>query len=136
MKHTKKEKQINRGMVFGVFDNFHKGHESFLEQARDLCNELVVVVTQTEIVELIKKRTPKHSFEDRMTSIKFFDPHFIIVPGDIVMGAWTMFKDYSPDMVLLGYDQQGIAAELKKMNIPFTFLEAHMPEKYKSSLMK
>jgi cytidyltransferase-like protein len=131
-----KEKMVNRGMVFGVFDNFHKGHESFLTQAQEKCNELVVVVTQTEVVEFIKKRTPKHSFEDRMTSIKFFDPHIMIAPGDIVMGSWSVLKEHAPDMVFLGYDQHGIALELKKMNMPFTFLKSFEPQKYKSSLMK
>ena len=39
-----------------------------------------------------------------------------------------------PDLILLGYDQQSIAEELTKINVPFTILLPHKPELYKSSI--
>jgi cytidyltransferase-like protein len=124
-----------RGMVFGVFDGLHEGHKYFLQEAHKQCDELVVVVTMPEMVEMIKKRQPKYSFEDRGAAIIEYFPNVKIIPSDTTLGAWTMFKTYTPDIVILGYDQHGIARELEKMNMPFVVLNSHFPEKYKSGIL-
>lgn len=123
------------GIVFGVFDGLHEGHTYFLDKASSHCNELVVVVTQTEIVRLLKSKMPRYSFEERCRAITQFNPHVHVVHGDTTLGAWSVFTSYSDFVVLLGYDQHGIAKELDKCNIAYIFLPAHHPEKYKSSLL-
>jgi cytidyltransferase-like protein len=127
---------ISRGMVFGVFDNFHPGHEFFLSAAVQKCNELIVVVTLSEIVLLLKGKLPVHDFNNRMLNIKKFNPELIVVPGDTKLGAWDVLKTYSPDIIFLGYDQQSIAQELEKLNMPYVFLNSYEPNKYKSSLKR
>jgi cytidyltransferase-like protein len=127
---------FKKGMVFGVFDNFHPGHEYFLSSAKNKCTELFVVVTLPHVVKLIKKRVPHHALEQRIENIKNYDARLSVVEGDAVLGAWNIFKMYNPDIIFLGYDQQGIARELDKLGMLYEYIDAHYPEKYKSSLMR
>lgn len=127
---------MTTALVFGVFDGLHEGHKNFLLQALKECDELIVVVTLPEIVQALKGRQPKYSYEERVTALQSFNTRLKIVPSDSLLGSWEVLKKHKPDIVFLGYDQQAIAEELKKQHIPFRFLEPHQPEKYKSSLMK
>lgn len=126
---------MTTALVFGVFDRLHEGHKHFLTQALQKCDKLIVVVAQSEIVEILKKRKPKQSLEERMNAIETYDMRIQPVPGDSVLGSWEVLRMYRPNLILLGYDQKGIAEELAKQNVQFEFLIAHMPEKYKSSLL-
>jgi len=47
-------------MVFGTFDVFHKGHESFLRQAYCYGDFLVAVVARDKTVAKIKKHRTKN----------------------------------------------------------------------------
>lgn len=123
------------GMVFGVFDGLHTGHQYFLTEASRRCEQLIVVVTLPEIVELLKKRLPHYAYEKRVAKIQAFDPKLKIVPSDRTLGEWNVLKKYSPEIVLLGYDQQAIAQELAKIGTPFIVLDSYHPEKHKSSLL-
>ena len=123
-----------KGMVFGVFDNFHPGHEYFLTEAAKLCEELTVVVTPSLVVRLLKKADPKNSFDVRLAAICKYNVRYNVVQGDETLGSWTILQKYSPDIVILGYDQSGLAEELARRDVPYVTLPAHYPEKYKSSL--
>jgi len=125
-----------KGMVFGVFDRFHEGHRHFLAQAAARCRELIVVVTLDEVVKALKGRAPRQIWDERAEAIRSFNKEFKVVPGDTTLGAWEVITSHKPDIIFLGYDQNGIASELEKISRPFVFLAAHQPEKYKSSLLK
>ncbi len=122
-------------MVFGVFDGLHPGHHYFLSEAAKKCEELVVAVTLSEVVSLLKGKFPKYDYHERVREITKFNPQLKITPGDLTLGEWNVLKEHQPNIIFLGYDQQGIARELEKLNKPFIFLPAYHPEKYKSSLM-
>ncbi len=124
-----------RGMVFGVFDGLHEGHKYFLTEAAKHCDELIIVVTLPHIVEQIKKQTPKYTFNDRMQAIADFQPQTKVIAGDSILGDWIILKTHKPDLVIIGYDQDGIAREMKRMNIPHVFIQPFYPEKYKSGLL-
>lgn len=124
-----------KALVFGVFDGLHEGHRHFLSQALTLCDELIVVVAQSETVQTLKGHAPKYSYKERRSAITAFKDTLTIVPGDFVLGSWSAIHTHKPDVVFLGYDQYSIAEELKKMAIPMVFLESHYPETYKSSLL-
>lgn len=123
------------GMVFGVFDGLHTGHQYFLTEASKRCEKLIVVVTLPAIVALLKKRLPHYEYEERVAEIRAFDPELKIVPSDKTLGEWNVVKKHAPEIIFLGYDQQTMAAELTKTGIPFVFLDSHHPEKHKSSLL-
>ncbi|MDP3957671.1 MAG: adenylyltransferase/cytidyltransferase family protein [bacterium] len=121
------------GMVFGVFDGLHEGHQHLLHQAQSRCERLIVVVAHENVVKVIKGHLPRFSFQERAETLRSFNPHLEIILGDPVIETWSAFKTYQPDMVFLGYDQLRLAEKLKGMDVPFTFLDSHFPEKYKSS---
>jgi cytidyltransferase-like protein len=127
--------KISKGMVFGVFDNLHKGHTYFLSQAKSKCDELVVVVTLSEVVERMKKKVPRKTFDERVLEIRAFDPTITVVAGDYASGDWNVLRLHKPDAVFLGYDQQGIAREMERLGIAHHFVDSYYPEKYKSSLL-
>ncbi len=128
-------KPYSKGIVFGVFDNFHLGHEHFLREAFSLCEKLTVVVTLPEISKILKNTTPKDSLDKRIKNVKDSNHNLNVIEGDSKLGEWSVLKQEKPDIIILGYDQQGIADELEKINIEYVVLGAHYPEKYKSSLM-
>ncbi len=128
--------KIKRGMVFGVFDGLHPGHEFFLTAAARNCGELVVVVTTSEAAALLKGRIPRQDISERIAAIKSYGQDFIVVAGDAVPGSWKVLKDHSPDVIFLGYDQHGIARELDRLGFAYRFVESFKPEVYKSSLIR
>jgi len=54
------------GLMFGCFDLFHIGHLRYIQQARENCDELVVVAADNGFIEIIKKRKPIFDLEYRM----------------------------------------------------------------------
>ncbi len=127
--------KVTKAMVFGVFDGLHPGHHYFLEKAANKADQLVVVITLSEVVNVLKGKMPLNEFSARVKAVKEFNPDFEVVAGDLVSGEWQILKTHQPDIVILGYDQAGIAAELEKLSISYYFLDAHQPEIYKSSLL-
>jgi len=127
------------GIVFGVFDGLHKGHEYFLNEAIKLCHELIIVLTQPEVVISLKGHKPRFSFNERARSLHVFNGKIKVLSGDKKIGEWTIFRDlnFNPksSIIILGYDQKDIAEELKRINISFVTLLPFYPEKYKSSLL-
>jgi cytidyltransferase-like protein len=123
------------GMVFGVFDGLHPGHRYFLDAASKQCETLVVVVALSEIVMLIKKHAPRFDFDERVKCIQNFNPKLSVVPSDKTIGTWEVFKKYSPDVVFLGHDQTALACALDNTQMPYVILDAHHPEKFKSSIL-
>lgn len=123
------------GMVFGVFDGLHEGHKYFLRQAIVRCNKLVVVVTVPEVAQALKNHPPQHSFEGRVAMLRKFNPQLEVIAGDKELGSWQVLRDYQPDIIFLGYDQQAIAAELDKQKKPYVYMDAIKPEEYKSTIL-
>lgn len=127
--------QYEIGMVFGVFDGFHPGHQHFLSEAAQRCQKLIVVVAHPNIVSALKNRTPRHSLAERIKAVKSHGLPWEVIAGDPKIGTWSALKKYQPDIVFLGYDQTTLGQELKKMDILHLFITAHHPGTYKSSLL-
>lgn len=123
------------GMVFGVFDGLHDGHKYFLQSAKELCELLVVVVAKDSASFALKGRLPTHPLSARMNALQAFKPEYTIISGDEKVGEWSAIKKHAPDVVILGYDQKMMSDEFAKLDIPFLFLKAHKPEKFKSSII-
>lgn len=122
-------------MTFGVFDRLHPGHEYFLRTASAQCERLVVVVTPNSVVRELKNHAPRESESKRINNVRQLMPEAEVVLGDAIPNSWEVLAKYRPAMVFLGYDQQDIAQELEKLKVHFTYIDAHKPEKYKSSLI-
>lgn len=134
----KREKKV---MVFGVFDRFHPGHESFLRQAAQY-GKVIAVVACDLVVKKIKGRMPCELQSVRLRRLRKIPHVWSAVLGDARQCSYAVIKKYKPDVVCLGYDQVRLAKDLKeKMNcgripkIRLIKLSPHSPKRFHSSLL-
>ena len=93
-----------RVMASGVFDIIHTGHISFLEQAKSLGDELVVVVACDNTVKK-RKHEPINSDIMRCRVISALKPVDIAVIGKDTGDFFSTVKEINPDIIVLGFDQ-------------------------------
>ncbi len=124
-----------RVMIFGTFDKFHPGHEFVLRQALSR-GETIVIVARDANVQRIKGKLPKYDERVRSAAIRTAFPDATVRLGDESGDFLAPIRKFSPDIILLGYDQQlppGVQA--KDFPCAVERLEAFEPQKYKSSLL-
>lgn len=132
---------MKKVLVFGTFDIFHEGHRELLKQARRHGDFLRVVVARDVTVLKVKGRAPINSEQARVDGIKKSG-----LADEVVLGSlgdrYEVVRDFKPDVICLGYDQQQSEAELRRKldasglgRTKIIRLEAHQPEKYKSSIL-
>lgn len=125
-------------MAFGTFDIFHKGHESYLGQARKIGEKLIVVVARDLIVEKIKGRLPRNSEQQRLQKVKESKLANHVILGDLE-NRYKVLETFRPDIIALGYDQkvdiQELENKLEELDIrpKIVRLDPYEPEFYKSS---
>ncbi|MCL2033042.1 MAG: adenylyltransferase/cytidyltransferase family protein [Methanomassiliicoccaceae archaeon] len=92
-----------RVMASGVFDIIHTGHISYLQQAKALGDELIVVVACDETVRKNKHEpiTPEGMRAKIVENLKPVDEAIIGKGGDI----FDTVRKISPDIIVLGFDQ-------------------------------
>lgn len=132
-----KRKKI-RVLVGGVFDILHVGHIHFLKQAKELGDELVVIVAHDETVRMQKRRDPINPAEDRaelLRAIRYVDEVYIGTPGTIDM---ELVKRINPHVIAIGPDQgfscERLKEELRKHGINAEVIR--IPYLYKSDRAK
>ncbi|MDR0777816.1 MAG: FAD synthase [Methanomassiliicoccaceae archaeon] len=101
-----------RVMASGVFDILHTGHISYLEQARAMGDELVVVVACDSTVRKRKHDpvTPEKMRARIIGSLKPVDTVVIGNDGDM----FRTIEKIRPDIIVLGFDQAFDEDELKQ----------------------
>ncbi|MCL2711902.1 MAG: FAD synthase [Methanomassiliicoccaceae archaeon] len=108
-----------RVMASGVFDILHTGHISYLEQAKAMGDELIVVVACDSTVRKRKHEpiTPEAMRAQIIGSLKVVDLSIIGNDGDM----FSTIEKIRPDIIVLGYDQtfdeNELKNELRKRNI-------------------
>lgn len=129
-------------MVFGVFDGLHEGHRFFINEAKKQGNKLVIVVARDSIVELLKNKKPSHNEVERQRQLADCERGAMVILGDREMGAYEVIKQYEPDVICLGYDQEALATDLRhKMkagaipDVKLIEIGSHKSDKYHSSLL-
>ncbi|TAL20672.1 FAD synthase [Patescibacteria group bacterium] len=95
----------HRVVAFGVFDLLHPGHLRFLEQARKLGTELVVVVTRDARARREKGRAPVLSEMERLSMVRALKCVDRAILGD-KPGVNLILRRLKPEMIALGHDQQ------------------------------
>ena len=104
-----------RVMASGVFDLLHLGHIHFLEEARRLGDELVVVVATDKNARTRKHETitPEDMRLKMVQSLKPVDKAVLGKEGDV----YEIVLELRPDIIAIGYDQkhepEKISADLK-----------------------
>ena len=108
-----------RVMASGVFDLLHSGHLHFLEEAKKLGDELVVVVATDNTVRRRKHEPITHE-EMRLKMVSALRPVDKAVLGH-EGDMFEIVQEIQPDIIALGFDQahdeEQIAKELEKRGI-------------------
>ena len=101
-----------RVLAAGTFDIIHLGHIKYLEEAKSMGDELIVVVAHDNTVRK-KKHEPIMPQEVRRRIVESLKPVDKAVngnDGDIL----EIVKEIKPDIIALGYDQDFDENELKR----------------------
>jgi len=103
MDKEKKDKII--GYTTGVFDLFHIGHVKLLNNAKSLCDELIVGVTSDELVSYKNKKAIINQNErlEIVKNIKSVDQ--VIFQED--MDKFKMWEKLKFDIMFVGDDWKG-----------------------------
>jgi len=118
-------------MCFGVFDNLHLGHLSYLKQARKYGNQLIVVVARDKNVLRVKGKLPKQNEKIRQKAIQKLNLSQKVILGQLRDKFKVVIK-YRPDVICLGYDQIVDRGELKQI-FPGKIIKL---KSYKSNIYK
>ena len=123
-------------LVFGTFDLLHEGHMYFLKKAKALGDRLIAIIGRDRNVEMIKKRKPHDDEGTRLDNVSRLADKAILGRAD--MDYMKTIEKIEPDIICLGYDQDsfGLEEKVKGKGIRIVRLEAYLPEKYKSSIIR
>ena len=100
-----------RVMATGVFDLLHPGHVYFLNEAKKLGEELVVVVARDQTARRLKHEpyVPETIRRQMVEALKPVDRAILGSATDI----YSTVTNVKPDIIALGYDQAFDAAEVE-----------------------
>jgi FAD synthetase len=101
-------------LIFGTFDFLHSGHLHAFQEAKKLGDRLVVSIARDVSVENIKGKTPIHSEEERLRLVQHIDVVDEAFLGDEELGVYSFFSELKPDIIALGYDQDGLKLDLER----------------------
>lgn len=108
-----------RVVATGVFDIIHLGHLHFLEKAKDLGDELVVIVARDSTARKMKHEpiTSEGMRVELVQALKPVDRAVLGYEDDM----FKIIQEVRPDIIALGYDQQfdenQLREELEKRGI-------------------
>ncbi|MFA7309429.1 MAG: adenylyltransferase/cytidyltransferase family protein [Candidatus Paceibacterota bacterium] len=135
---------MKRVMVFGTFDMLHEGHLDLFRQARALFPDtyLIVSVARDSSALRIKGRAPHNSETARFALVEACDLVDEAVLGD-TQGYMGHIKAARPDVIALGYDQEGeyvehLTSDLREAGLATTVarLAPYKPDIYKTSKLR
>mgnify|MGYP001340897201 CR=1 FL=1 len=102
MELFRKKKKII-GYTSGVYDLFHVGHLNILENAKSLCDKLIVGVTTDELVKDYKGKATVIPFSERIRIVKSMKYVDGVVPQNS-MDKMDMWKRVKFDIMFVGDD--------------------------------
>jgi FAD synthetase len=109
-----------RVMATGVFDLLHPGHVHFLNEAKKLGDELVVVVARDQTARRLK-REPYMAEHIRRQMVEALKPVDRAVLGSTT-DIYQTVVDLKPDVIALGHDQvwneREVEAECARRGVP------------------
>jgi FAD synthetase len=101
-----------RVMATGVFDLLHPGHLYFLNEARKLGDELIVVVARDQTARRLKHEpyVPEHLRREMVEALKPVDRAILGSATDI----YQTVVEERPDIIALGFDQHFDEKEVER----------------------
>ena len=103
-----------RVMAVGIFDLLHAGHLHYVEQAKSLGEELVVVIAHDETVRK-QKHEPVTGQDLRRRMVEGLKPVDRAVIGNPPgVPIFEILGKIKPDLIALGYDQKHSIDAIRK----------------------
>lgn len=105
-------------LASGVFDLLHYGHIRFLEEAKRLGgpdSRLVVIVARDETVLRLKGRRPVIPEDQRRALVEALKVVDEALLGYEDMKLEAVIERVRPDIIAVGYDQEGIEKEVGRI---------------------
>jgi len=134
---------MKKVLAFGSFDPLHKGHESFLKQAKALGDYLTVVVAHDSALREHKRRDSWQSAQERLAAVAEVPWADKVIIGNKRAHKYELLKELDFDVIALGYDQnpsdEKVREELDrqgKYQVEIVRLKPYNPEVYKSSKIR
>ncbi|MFH1916831.1 MAG: adenylyltransferase/cytidyltransferase family protein [Nanoarchaeota archaeon] len=128
-------------MATGCFDILHKGHLSYLSQAKRYGDYLVVVVARDKTIQREKHRTPHLDEKTRIKALQKIPLVDKAILGSLTDKLATLLK-IRPDVLAIGYDQNINEEELQnyfeknRLHVKIIRMKQHRPNIYKSSIFR
>ncbi len=95
------------GFTCGAFDVLHTGHALMLEEAKSVCDYLIVGVQSDPNIDRSEKNKPVQDYEERITMVKAIRYVDEIVLYDTESDLVELLNRLKPDIRILGADWQG-----------------------------
>ena len=95
------------GFTCGAFDVLHTGHALMLEEAKSVCDYLIVGVQSDPNIDRSEKNKPVQDYEERITMVKAIRYVDEIVLYDTEASLVELLSRLKPDIRVLGADWQG-----------------------------
>ncbi len=98
---------IRVGFTCGAFDLLHAGHVMMLEEARGVCDYLVVGLQADPSIDRPNKNSPTQSLEERLIqlmAVKYVDEVHTYTTEDELVQLLIKLK---PDVRIIGEDHRG-----------------------------
>ena len=105
---------MTRVMAVGIFDLLHAGHLHYVEQAKSLGEELVVVIAHDETVRK-QKHEPVTGQDLRRRMVEGLKPvDEAIIGNPPGVPIFEILKQINPGLIALGYDQKHSIDAIRK----------------------
>lgn len=133
-----------RIMIFGTFDMIHPGHEDMFRQARELASDphLIVSVARDSVAARLRKNRLQNDERARLRALEAHSSIDKAILGN-EDGYVPHIAQEAPDIIALGYDQEGEYVENLKEELAavglsprIIRLEPFKPEIYKTSKLR
>lgn len=126
-------------LAFGAFDPLHAGHAHLLADAAAYGDTLVVALASDDAIRQLKHHEPRQTFDERKAALMLLPSVDDVLPS-MPNDGFAVIDNVLPDVIATGYDQHHLREALADWmtthrTIPVVSVDAHEPERYKSSLL-
>ena len=98
---------MRKGFTCGAFDLLHAGHVLMLEEAKSVCDYLIVGLQTDPSLDRESKNSPVQSLEERkiqLSAVMFVDE---IIIYETEKDLYNLLSKLQPDIRILGADHKG-----------------------------
>ena len=97
---------MKKGITFGAFDLFHAGHILMLEEAKTVCDYLIVAIQSDPSLDRETKNSPVQSVEEREIQVRACRYVDEVIIYDREVDLLEILDTFSWDVRILGDEYQ------------------------------